>query len=226
MTDKEKTRILIVEDHPIFRMGMEELINQEDDLVICGQAEDVTGARAALKKLQPDMVILDLFLKDRNGIELLREINSNYKKLPVLVLSMHDESLHAQRCLKAGARGYIMKQEASVSVVKAIRHILGGNIHVSERVSSQILEAFGGSPPAQDKSPLGHLTDRELEIFELIGRGLYPGEIAERLNLSTKTVGTYRERIKSKLGFSRGGDLMRAAVLWVEKDSLDHPPKP
>ncbi len=226
MTDKPKTRILIVEDHPIFRMGMEELINQEEDLVICGQAEDVAGARAALKKLQPDMVILDLFLKDRNGLELLREINSNYKKLPVLVLSMHDESLHAQRCLKAGARGYIMKQEASVSVVKAIRHILSGNIHVSERVSSQILEVFGGSPPAQHKSPLDHLTDRELEIFELIGRGLYPGEIAERLNLSTKTVGTYRERIKSKLGFSRGGDLMRAAVLWVEKDSLDRSPKP
>lgn len=226
MTDKQKTRILIVEDHPIFRMGMEELINQEDDLVICGQAEDVSGARAALKKLKPDMVILDLFLKDRNGIELLREISSNYDKLPVLVLSMHDESLHAQRCLKAGARGYIMKQEASVSVIKAIRHILNGNIYVSERVSSQILEAFGKHPQAQHKSELDQLTDRELEIFELIGRGLYPGEIAERLNLSTRTVGTYRERIKSKLGYSHGGDLVRAAVLWVEKDLLDRLPKP
>jgi len=139
---------------------------------------------------------------------------------------MHDESLHAQRCLKAGARGYIMKQEASVSVIKAIRHILKGNFYVSDRVSGQILEAFGRHPSVLHKSSLEHLTDRELEIFELIGRGLYPGEIAERLNLSTKTVGTYRERIKSKLGYSRGGDLVRAAVLWVEKDFPNRLPKP
>lgn len=218
MVKNEKSKILIVEDHPIFSMGLRELINQEDDLTVCGQAESVQEARKILMSLNPDLVIVDLSLKDSSGFDLIQDIGSRSGgRIPVLVLSMHDESLHAQRCLKAGARGYIMKQEASVSVVKAIRRILKGYLYVSEKVSSRLLETVVKHPDAMHESPLNHLTNRELEIFQMIGRGLYPGEIADRLHLSTKTVGTYRERIKAKLGFSHGMDLVRYAVIWVEQ---------
>ena len=218
MSHNEKSKILIVEDHPIFRMGLRELINQESDLTVCGQAESVLEARKVLANLNPDLVIVDLSLKDSSGFDLIQEISSrSSNKIPVLVLSMHDESLHAQRCLKAGARGYIMKQEALVSVAKAIRRILKGYLYVSEKVSSRLMETMVNHPDAMHESPLDHLTDRELEIFQMIGRGLYTAEIADRLHLSTKTVGTYRERIKAKLGFSHGMDLVRYAVIWVEQ---------
>jgi DNA-binding NarL/FixJ family response regulator len=218
MAKNEKSKILIVEDHPIFRMGLRELINQESDLTVCGQAESVQEARKVLANLNPDLVIVDLSLKDSSGFDLIQEISTrSTNKIPVLVLSMHDESLHAQRCLRAGARGYIMKQEASVSVAKAIRRILKGYLYVSEKVSSRLMETMVKHPDALHESPLDHLTDRELEIFQMIGRGLYSGEIADRLHLSAKTVGTYRERIKAKLGFSSGMDLVRYAVIWVEQ---------
>ncbi|MFH0997637.1 MAG: response regulator transcription factor [Pseudomonadota bacterium] len=218
MVNKDKRKILIVEDHPIFRMGLRELINQESDMTVCGQAESVQEARKVLLTLNPDLVIVDLSLKDSSGFDLIQDLSArSTNKIPVLVLSMHDESLHAQRCLKAGARGYIMKQEASVSVAKAIRRILKGYLYVSEKVSSRLMETVAKHPDAMRESPLDHLTNRELEIFQMIGRGLYPGEIADRLHLSTKTVGTYRERIKAKLGFSHGMDLVRYAIIWVEQ---------
>jgi DNA-binding NarL/FixJ family response regulator len=218
MVNKDKSKILIVEDHPIFRMGLRELINQESDMTVCGQAESVQEARKVLLTLNPDLVIVDLSLKDSSGFDLIQDLSArSTNKIPVLVLSMHDESLHAQRCLKAGARGYIMKQEASVSVAKAIRRILKGYLYVSEKVSSRLLETVIKHPDAKHETPLDHLTDRELEIFQMIGRGLCTGEIADRLHLSTKTVGTYRERIKAKLGFSHGMDLVRYAILWVEQ---------
>jgi len=217
MANTEKSKILIVEDHPIFRMGLRELINQESDLTVCGQAESVQEARKALVHLNPDLVIVDLSLKDSSGFDLIQDISTRSSRIPVLVLSMHDESLHAQRCLRAGARGYVMKQEASVSVAKAIRRILKGYLYVSEKVSSRLMETMVKHPDAMRKSPLDHLTDRELEIFQMIGRGLCTGEIADRLHLSTKTVGTYRERIKAKLGFAGGMDLVRYAVIWVEQ---------
>lgn len=215
--EKPKTRILIVEDHPIFRMGMSELINQEDDLEICGQAEDVAGARKAVAELAPDMLIVDLSLKDSSGLDLVKEMSLARRDMPVLVLSMHEETLHAQRCLKAGARGYIMKQEASASVIKAIHRILQGEVYVGQRVMNRILDAFASCAGAPRKSPLDHLSDRELEVFRLIGKGMSTGGIARRLNLSARTVGTYRERIKEKLGLKDGGELMRSAVLWVER---------
>jgi DNA-binding NarL/FixJ family response regulator len=217
---KPKTRILIIEDHPIFRMGMSELINQEDDLEVCGSAEDVAGAREALKELNPDMLIVDLSLKDSSGLDLIKEVQISNKKLPMLVLSMHDESLHAQRCLKAGARGYIMKQEASGSVVEAIRQILSGHIYVAEKVMSKLLGAMSQRPGDAGASPMDLLTDRELEVFRLIGKGLSTGNIAKQLNLSARTVGTYRERIKQKLGLEDSGELVRLAVLWVEKQVI------
>ena len=214
MTDSIK--IVIVEDHPIFRMGMKELINCEEDMIVCGDAEDVQGARVILEKEMPDLVIVDLSLKESNGIELVKEINDNHKKMSSLVLSMHDESLHAERCIMAGAKGYIMKQEASESVVDAIRQIISGDIYVSPRIMSTILNKFRKQPDLVHESPLKKLTDRELEIFQLIGKGLLSKGIAGQLNISVKTVGTYRERIKEKLALKHSGELVRYAVIWVE----------
>jgi DNA-binding NarL/FixJ family response regulator len=221
--EKEKTRILIVEDHPIFRMGMRDLINQESDMMVCGEAEDVSGGRKAIEQLQPDIVIVDLSLKSSCGIDLVRETRLVNKKLPVLVLSMHDESLHAERCLLAGARGYIMKQETSEFVVKAIRQILVGNIFISQKIMGNILNKFQNRPESIQKSPMENLTDRELEVFRLIGKGYSSGKIASQLSISVKTVGTYRERIKEKLGLKHGGDLAKYAVLWVETDIFATP---
>jgi DNA-binding NarL/FixJ family response regulator len=221
MANNEKSSILIVEDHPIFRMGLRELINQQEDLSVCGQAESVQEAKMVLMNVNPDLVIVDLALKDSSGFELIQLICSRSgNKIPVLVLSMHDEFLHAQRCLRAGARGYIMKQEASVSVVKAIRRILKGYLYVSEKVSNRLLETVVSHPGAMHENPMDHLTNRELEIFQMIGRGHHTGEIAERLHLSAKTIGTYRERIKAKLGIVHGMDLVRYAVLWVGQDII------
>ena len=209
-------KIVIVEDHPIFRMGMKELINQEKDLQVVGDAETVAGALDIIEKHHPDLVIADLSLKESNGIELVKEIHHKYKHTASLVLSMHDESLHAERCITAGARGYIMKHEASESVVKAIRQIMAGNIYVSPGIMSTILNKFQNKPDRVCESPLKRLTDRELEIFQLIGQGLSSKEIAVQLAISIKTVGTYRERIKEKLDLKNSGELVRHAVIWVE----------
>jgi DNA-binding NarL/FixJ family response regulator len=209
-------KIIIVEDHPIFRMGMKELINREKDLEVVGDAETVTGALDLIKAQRPDLVIVDLSLKESNGIDLVKEIHQNHKQMSSLVLSMHDEALHAERCLTAGARGYIMKHEASESVVKAIRHIMSGHIHVSPGIMSTILNKFQKQPDPISASPLKRLTDREIEIFRLIGQGLSSKEIAVQLAISIKTVGTYRERIKEKLDFKNSGELLRHAVVWVE----------
>lgn len=209
-------KIIIVEDHPIFRMGMKELINREKDLEVVGDAETVAEALDLIEIQRPELVIVDLSLKESNGIELVKEIHHNHKNIASLVLSMHDEALHAERCLTAGARGYIMKHEASESVVKAIRHIMSGNIHVSPGIMSTILNKFQNKPDPVSASPLKRLTDRELEIFRLIGQGLSSKEIAVQLAISIKTVGTYRERIKEKLDLKNSGELLRHAVIWVE----------
>ena len=212
----EKIKIMLVEDHPIFRMGMTELINREQDMEVCGHGEDVAGARTVIEKHRPDIVVVDLSLKNSNGLDLVKEINDQYPQISCLVLSMHDESLHAERCILAGAKGYIMKQEASTSVVKAIREILAGNLYVSSNIMSHILNKFRNQPTALQASPLKTLTDREMEIFQFIGRGHASGEIARRLNISVKTIGTHRERIKNKLNLKDSGRLVRHAVIWVE----------
>ncbi len=216
-----RKRILIVEDHPIFRLGLAELINQEKDLFVCGEAEDVSGALDVLPRLTPDMVIVDISLKGRDGIELIKEITRRCKALPVLVLSMHDESLYAERALAAGARGYIMKQEASVSIVKAIRDVLAGRIYAGEAILAAILTRYAGRSQPQEKTAaqqVERLTDRELEVLRLLGRGLATREIADRLRLSVKTIGTYRERIKEKLNLKHGAELIRFAVHWLGKE--------
>jgi len=211
-------RILIVEDHPIFRMGLADLIQQEQDLIVCGAAEDVNSACKAIAQLRPDLVIVDLSLKKSNGFDLLHQVKAIDHKLPVLVLSMHDEKIHAERCLCAGARGYINKKEASESVITAIRHILKGNIFLSETMIAAIFNKFQGKPSDLALAPLDTLTSRELEVFDLIGRGLVSADIARQLNVSIKTIGTHKERIKEKLGVKHSAELARYAVLWVEKE--------
>lgn len=217
----DSIKIIIVEDHPIFRMGMKEMINHETDMTVTGHAEDVAGALDLMEKQPPDLVIVDLSLKESNGIELVKEIHLHHKKISSLVLSMHDESLHAERCIMAGAKGYIMKQEASDSVVTAIRQIVSGNIYVSPTIMSTILNKFQVQPDLVNESPLKRLTDRELEIFQHIGCGRSSKEIAVQLTISVKTVGTYRERIKEKLGLKHSGQLVRHAVIWVETGLFD-----
>ncbi|MBI5062479.1 MAG: response regulator transcription factor, partial [Desulfatitalea sp.] len=210
-------RILIVEDHPIFRMGLEDLIQQEKDLVICGTAEDVAEAKKAIARLEPDMVIVDLSLKTSNGLELVRQIVQDKKELPILVLSMHDENVHAERCLLAGARGYINKEEASELVIRAIRQILRGEIFLSEKMISNVLKKYKSRPGDLGQSPIQSLTARELEVLHLVGKGLRTSDIAGRLNLSVKTIGTHKERIKEKLGLKSSLELIRYAIVWVER---------
>jgi len=212
----DEIKIIIVEDHPIFRMGMKELIDSEKDMVVVGEADNVTQALDIIDKNRPDLVIVDLSLKGSNGIEIVEEIHNHYKMTYSLVLSMHDESLHSERCILAGAKGYIMKQEASESVVKAIRHIMADKIYVSPDIMSNILNRFQGKPDLISASPLKRLTNRELETFHLIGLGMSSKNIAAQLNISIKTVGTYRERVKEKLNFKSGEELFRHAVIWVE----------
>ena len=214
----EPTRILLVEDHPVFIAGLKELVNQEADLKVCGEASDVTEAWRLIQTLKPDMVIVDITLKGRNGIELVRDINKQDKSLPVLVLSMHEESLYAERALAAGARGYIMKQETSTSIIQAIRCVLGGEIYAGRNLMRTILSRFASQPDPKI-SPIEKLTDRELEVLEAIGEGLTTKQIAARLHLSIKTIGTYRERIKEKLGLQNAFELIHQAVRWIEQKS-------
>ncbi|MEH0018787.1 MAG: response regulator transcription factor [Desulfobacter sp.] len=210
MSDTKK--ILLVEDHPIFRLGLAELINQEDDLEAFGTAKDVAQAIPEIEEMAPDLIIADISLKQSDGIDLVKYVKQHHKQIPVLVLSMHDEYLYAQRALSAGARGYIMKQEAMESVVTAIHHVLDGKIYLNEKVKEHILSSMSDTPRARDKSPVDRLTDRELQVFKLIGRGFSSREIAERLFLSIKTIGTYRERIKEKLNLKHANELVRCAV--------------
>jgi DNA-binding NarL/FixJ family response regulator len=199
-------------------MGLSDLIQQEDDLLVCGTAEDVKNAVRAVEELKPDLVIIDLSLKKSNGFELLCKLKDENKKLSVLVLSMHDEQIHAERCLRAGARGYINKKEASESVITAIRQILNGHIFLSENMTATILKKFQNRPSDLGVSPVKSLTSRELEVFYLMGKGMISADIAKQLFLSAKTIGTHKERIKEKLGLRNSAELVRYAVLWVEKE--------
>ena len=211
-----KNRVFIVEDHPIFSMGMSELINQEEDLEVCGDADNIVFALKAIEALQPDLILVDLSLKDSQGIDLITEVDKGKKPTPMLVLSMHDEAIYAERCILAGAKGYIMKQEASESVIEALRHILAGNIYVSSKIMNKMVNKLTGKPGSDDISVTNRLTNRELEVLTLIGKGLSAAEIAEKLHISAKTIGTYRERLKEKLELKHGAELVRYAVLWVE----------
>lgn len=212
-----KYKILIVDDHPIFCLGITELINKEKDLLVCGSVETIKEACQTIRKNVPDMVIIDISLKDDNGLDLVQNMKSEYSNIPTLVLSMYDESLYAERAFLAGAQGYVMKQEAISSVVKAIREIRRGNIYASESIKEKVFKRLMNQGDSSNSSPLAALTNRELEVFRLIGQGLASKEIAEQLHLSIKTVGTYRENIKEKLNLKHYTELVKYAVHWTQK---------
>jgi DNA-binding NarL/FixJ family response regulator len=212
-----KTRIFIVDDHPLLRRGLAELINREPDMVFCGEAEDSPSAIKAIAQLKPDLVIVDISLKGYNGIELIKNIKAFDSKIQVLVLSMHDESIYAMRVLKAGAKAYVMKQEVVDKVMEAVRRIRAGKVFVSERVASRMLDqVVVGGDPAPD-SPVDLLSDRELEIVNMIGSGLPTREIAAKLHISIKTVESHRARIKEKLNLQNAIQLVQFCVRWVEE---------
>jgi DNA-binding NarL/FixJ family response regulator len=211
-----KHRILLVDDHPIVRQGLAEMIDQERDLQVCGTAEDVHKALDALEKVKPDLVIADISLKGSNGIELLKNIKVRYPRTLVLVLSMHDESLYAVRALRAGAAGYIMKQEATEKVLTAIRQVLTGEIYLSEKMEKKMMHQLVGGRTARTGSPIEDLSDRELEVFGLIGQGHGTRQIAEELHLSIKTIESHRAHIKEKLNLRTATELVQHAIQWRE----------
>ncbi len=217
------SKILIVDDHPIFRMGMKELINQEDDFTVCGVAEDIKEARKLFSTQSPDMAIIDIALADENGLDLVKEFSDSRKDFPMLVLSMHDESVWAERAIRAGASGYVMKKEASESVISALRNMRKGNIHVSSNMISLLLNKMHDKPEKESVATEDKLTERELEVFRLIGAGLATREIAEQMVLGIKTIGTYRDRIKQKLNLKNGPELTRRAVLWTDNEGVPSP---
>ncbi|MBM3875723.1 MAG: response regulator transcription factor [Verrucomicrobia bacterium] len=211
-----RKRILVVDDHPIMREGLAQLINHEPDLSVCGEAESSEQAVSAVEKLRPDLVLADITLPGKSGVELIKDLQALRPGLAVLVLSMHDESLYAERVLRAGGRGYIMKQEGGRKLMEAIRHVLGGQVYVSARMSARILELFSGQPAESERSPLAKLTDREFEVYQLIGAGKSTRDVAGQLHLSVKTVEVHRANIKKKLGVRSAPELVRHAVRWVE----------
>ena len=212
-----QTRILIVDDHPMMRQGLAQLVNNEPDLAVCCEVENAHQALAAIDKDPPELVLADITLPDKSGIELIKDIQAIHSGLAVLVISMHDESLYAERVLRAGGRGYIMKQEGGKKLMEAIRQVLSGQIYVSEKMSARILESFSGRRfPGAEKSPVENLTDREFEVLQLIGQGKGTRQIAEKLHLSVKTVEVHRVNIKTKLKLKSATELIRFAVRWVE----------
>jgi DNA-binding NarL/FixJ family response regulator len=210
--ESAKSRIFIVDDHPIVRQGLMQLINNESDLVVCGQGEDAYQALKTIRQLKPDLTLLDISLKDTGGIELLKELRAQDPTLQVLILSMHDESLYAERALRAGARGYIMKQEAPQTLLQAVRKVLKGEVYVSEKMSAVLLQRMVGNRKPDGTLPMDRLTDREMEIFRMIGAGMTVKEIAERLFLSAKTIEAHREHIKGKLNLKSSAELLRFAI--------------
>ena len=212
---RRATRILIVDDHPIVRLGIRQMLAAEPDLEVCGEAESADAAKQLATSARPDLAIVDLSLAEGTGLDLIRSLRELVPTLPVLVLSMHDEALFAERVLRAGARGYIMKRHAITDLVAAIRRVLAGHIYVSERMAQAVLERLGHDASAD--SPLACLTDRELEVFDLIGRGLSTGAIAEQLGVSIKTIETYRSNIKTKLNLKDATNLIRFAATWTER---------
>lgn len=213
---QDKKRILIVDDHPMMRQGLAQLIGVEPDLVVCGEAEDAARALDAIGTLKPDLVLADISLPGKNGLELIKDFRAIHPGLSVLVISMHDESLYAERVLRAGGRGYIMKQEGGKKLMQAIRQVLDGKIYVSEKISAGILETLSGHRPGVEGSPMEKLTDRELEVFQMIGEGKGTRDIAETLHLSVKTVDVHRANIKGKMKLNSASELIRYAVRWVE----------
>jgi DNA-binding NarL/FixJ family response regulator len=209
------SKIFLVDDHAIVRQGLASLINREADLFVCGDSEDAHEALRQIERSRPDLVIVDISLSGPDGLELLKNIRARDSRLPVLILSMLDELLYAERALRAGANGYIMKHQATDKVLVAIRRILSGEIYVSEQMANKVLHQFVGGSPHTQSSPFAGLTDRELEVFRLIGEGHGTRQIAEELHISVKTVESYQAHIKEKLSLKNGRELVQRAIQWI-----------
>jgi DNA-binding NarL/FixJ family response regulator len=210
----KKSRVFVVDDHPIVRRGLALLINREPDLAVCGEAEDAQAAMQSVTALRPDIMVVDISLNGPDGLDLLKDVRMRHPGLPVLILSMHDESIYAERALRAGAQGYIMKQEATEKVLVALRRILSHEIYISERIANRILQRYIGNPNIERPSPVADLTDRELEVFRLIGEGHSTRQIAEELHISVKTVESYQAHIKEKLSLRSARELVQHAIQW------------
>src|SRR5882724_10585701 len=209
-------RVLIVDDHPMMRQGLAQLIDNEPDLKVVAEADTGGQGLDIVVAQKLDLAVVDISLPDKNGLELIKDIRAVKPELPILIVSMHDEALYAERVLRAGARGYIMKQEGGKKLLQAIRQVLTGQIYVSEKMSARILETFSGRRPDETASPVTRLSDREFEVFQLIGQGRGTKDIAQHLNLSVKTVEVHRAKIKEKLSLITATDLVRYAVRWSE----------
>jgi len=212
----QKTRILIVDDHPMMREGLAALLGSQPDVEVCGEAETAGEALGMIGSRRPHIVIVDITLPGKSGIELIKDITAMYPKVATLAVSMHDEAVYAERVLRAGARGYIMKKEGGKRILEAIRKVRAGEVAVSEKMSAQILRIFSGRHAGEAESPVRQLTDREFEVFELIGRGLGTTQMAAELHISVKTVEVHRAHIKEKLQIKTGTELIAYAARWAE----------
>jgi DNA-binding NarL/FixJ family response regulator len=217
---KTRAKVLVVDDHPMTRYGIARLIEQEPDLLVCGEAENARLALAAVKSLQPHLVLADLTMPGGDGLEFIKDVRAQHPEVVLLVVSMHDEALYAERALRAGARGYIMKNEGGEKLVQAIRQVLQGKTYVSEKLSGKAVDIFSGRCRCEDDSTTSKLTDREFEVFGLIGQGMTTGEIGQRLRLSPKTVETHRIHIREKLQIKSGPALIQYAVRWAGAQAL------
>lgn len=220
VTTPRKHRIFLVDDHPLVREGLANLINEQNDMVACGEAEDSAEAITGIAKTRPDVALVDISLKNESGLELVKNLESQFPLVALIVLSMHDEALYAERALRAGARGYVMKRESTKSVLASIRRVMEGGVYVSERVVNSMARRFSSSSKGAESSPVERLSDRELEIFRLLGQGRTTAQIAEDLHLSLKTVQAYCARAKEKFGVSSLGELLRAAIRWEDATHL------
>ena len=216
----KKARVLLVDDHAVVRFGVAQLINRQDDIEVCGEDEDASHAMAAIGKLKPDLVIADISLKDSSGLELMRNIKTQYPKLAILVFSVHDETIYAEMAFRAGALGYLMKGADVETILAAIRRVVSGNIYVSDALGAKMLHKQLRGQGDAAASPVENLSDRELEVFQLIGHWKGTRQIADELHLSVKTIEYYREQVKKKLGLSNATKLTQAATAWVQKEMV------
>jgi DNA-binding NarL/FixJ family response regulator len=212
--DTGRNRIFLVDDHPLVREGLANLINQQEDLAVCGEAEDSAGAMVGIEESQPNVALIDISLKNESGLELVKKLEERFPLVALIVLSMHEEALYAERALRAGAKGYVMKRETTKNVLTAIRRVLAGDVYVSERVVTAMAKKMGSRKATSE--PVERLSDRELEIFRLLGQGRTTSQIAEDLHLSLKTVQAYCARAKEKFGVNSLGELLRAAIRWED----------
>jgi DNA-binding NarL/FixJ family response regulator len=219
-SEPTRHRIFLVDDHPVTREGVRVLIDQEPDLVVCGQADSAPAALQLIQRLKPDLAVVDITLKTTSGIELMKNVKALLPDLPVLIMSMHDESLYAERALRAGAKGYVMKHEASDRILVAIRSVLAGDLYLSDKMKEKMLHRLVRSRKNEVVFTIDTLSDREMEVFQLIGNGFGTRQIADKLNLSVKTIDSYREHLKLKLRLDKGSDLVRHAIQWVRSEGV------